>query len=161
MAEAKRRVGRRRTRADRTTVPSDSAAKKKKVDTSKQKKERLKELAVQIDRHNVDIEQRAKARSAMQDEAFEIMQELGIKSFDVPRVGTHEVEQKKGNASNTIDTRKFMAAVSEEDFHSSINVVKARAEEVMPKKTLEKITTTVPGKLKDPTYKFTPAGTKK
>jgi len=57
---------------------------------------------------------------------------------------------QKGRAVNTIDPVLFRDAVDEDEFLECISVSVTKAKEVLPAKALARITTTIPGKDKEP-----------
>lgn len=162
MAQSKRQIGsRRRNRSARSEIPNDKKTSTQGCTTKKGKEDRLKELARGIDQRIVDIETRNIEVVALHKQAEALMNELGLQEFYVSRVGTHKIEQKKGNDKHTIDVRKFRKEVTVKEFMDMVTVSKKAAEEVLPKKIINSITDTVTGVMKDPVYSFVPAGSKR
>lgn len=63
------------------------------------------------------------------------------------------VERPSGRTTNVVDPRKFYAAVDEDEFFSAVSVSLTEARKVVPAKTLDKMTTKIPGKVGDPRVK--------
>lgn len=63
------------------------------------------------------------------------------------------VERPAGRTTNVVDPRKFYAAVDEDEFFASVSVSLTEARKVVPAKTLDKMTTKIPGKAGDPRVK--------
>lgn len=134
---------RRRTDANVAQAGNEINFKKRKelgdlIELVVQRKREASEAALGLQ----DAE--ARLLAAMQDMKL-------VETKEGPYIAT--VERPAGRSTNTVDPKAFYDLVSEDDFFAAVSVSMTEAKKVLPTKTLEKITTTVPGKAGDPRVK--------
>jgi len=162
MAETrKRQVGRRASRSSDREAVTPKGSKPSSSSAKRVKEQRLEELARGIDTRLVEIELRNKEMAGMHTEAAELMAELKLEKFDVPRVGEHLFVKKKASDKSTIDPRAYYGKVGKDDFYASVSVTKKNAKEHLPEKVIDQISTKVVGEWTGPHYSFKAAGSKK
>lgn len=137
-----RRV-RRRTDANVAQAGNEINFKKRKelgdlIELVVQRKREVSEAALGLQ----DAE--ARLLAAMQDMKL-------VETKEGPYIAT--VERPAGRTTNVVDPRKFYAAVDEDEFFSAVSVSLTEARKVVPAKTLDKMTTKIPGKAGDPRVK--------
>lgn len=118
------------------------------------KLDRLDEVLKSIATLDADAARRDAERKELAEEAEALMVSLKLTTREVD-TAIAEMVRSAGKATNTIDPKKFMNAVEEKDFFAAISVSVTKAKELLPGKTLERMTTTVAGKAGDPKLKVT------
>jgi len=94
----------------------------------------------------------AEIKSAM-PELYELMKAQGIEQHRCEDI-VAERYRPAGRATNIVDPKAFRKLVpNDTEYYAAIAVSVTKAREVLPKKQLDSITTTIPGKLGEETVK--------
>ncbi len=84
---------------------------------------------------------------------YDLMKAQGMEAHRVDDI-IAELYRSAGRATNIVDPKAFRKLVTDDaEFYSAVSVSITKAKEILPKKQLDSITTTIPGKLGEETVK--------